>query len=85
MEDKNQYVICPVCDKQILVPSIWWDKYVWITCRKCKTKWREVIPKPEEPKPEPTPTEEMLEGAKDFLSGLSKEARDFLYGSNSKK
>lgn len=80
METRIQYVMCPICNKKILVPPKWWDKYVLITCRTCNTKWREVIPVPE-----PTITEELFEGAEDFLSSISQDAKDFLFGSRSKK
>ena len=36
-------VLCPVCRRIIQVPPEYGDKYIKITCGKCKTQWQEVV------------------------------------------
>ena len=83
MEKCIQHIICPFCEKKILVPPKWWGKNMDIRCRGCGEKWREVIPIPASE--EPTVTEELSEGARSLLSEITKEMRDFLFPSDSKK
>ena len=76
-------IFCCGCAGVIVVPPKWFGKFMKVRCRSCKTLWIQWILKPGED-PNPKLVDEMLEGAKDFLSGLGEEARDFLFGKNSK-
>ena len=82
MEYKKEVIItCPECSRRIRVAERLWGTFTVVTCPAtvCGFKWRQVIPMPEKKEePDPTLTDEILESAKDFLSGLSDAAKDFL-------